>query len=292
MKRLIVNADDFGLTEGVNRAIIECHQRGIVTSATLMANSAAFEDAIRLARENPKLSVGCHVTLMDGEPLLARSQVASLLCDGREFYRTIAAFAPRALLGRFKGSEIEAEATAQFEKIQRAGITISHFDAHKHAHMFPSIAEPLLRAAETCGVPAVRNPFEPAASAAFGFVLRDSRLVIRWAEVTALRLFRSRFLKLARRYGRQATDGSLGIMGTGLMDIDLFAKSLAHAEPGTWEFVCHPGDDRDEALRSVRTKLQDSRAIEREFLTSESARKILHHNGIQLISFNELTTAN
>src|SRR5512141_57922 len=101
MKRLIVNADDFGLTTGVNRAIIECHQRGIVTSATLMANSAAFEDAVALAKQNPRLSVGCHVTLMDGEPLLPASKVSSLLRDGREFHRTITDFAPRALLGRF-----------------------------------------------------------------------------------------------------------------------------------------------------------------------------------------------
>src|SRR6266567_2053279 len=114
MKRLIVNADDFGVSRGVNRAFVECHQLGIVTSATLMANSTAFNDAIELAKENRRLSVGCHVTLMDGEPLLPPQEVASLLRDGREFYRTISDFAPRALLGRFKAAEVEAEAVAQF----------------------------------------------------------------------------------------------------------------------------------------------------------------------------------
>ena len=122
MKRLIVNADDFGLSRGVNRAIVECHQLGIVTSSTLMANSAAFDDAVALARENPRMSVGCHVTLMDCRPVLPAAQVASLLNGGREFYRTIAEFAPRALVGRFKSVEIAAEVFVLFEMVLSAGI--------------------------------------------------------------------------------------------------------------------------------------------------------------------------
>ena len=257
MRRLIVNADDFGLTEGVNRAIVECHQHGIVTSATLMANSAAFDDAVKAAKANPQLSVGCHVTLMDGEPLMPAAKVASLLSDGREFYRTITDFAPRALLGRFRGDQVEAEATAQFRRIQQAGITLSHFDAHKHAHMFPHIAEPLLRAAKACGVPAVRNPFERPVTLSFA-TKSSATFRTRWAEVLMLRYFQSEFEWLARRYGIATTKGSIGIVATGALDEKVLSEMLQRLPEGTYELVCHPGYN-DASLGTIRTKLRESR---------------------------------
>ena len=85
MRRLIVNADDFGLTPGVNRAIAEAHQRGIVTSTTLMANSAAFAQAVESAHTLPRLSVGCHVVLVDGAPILSPDRVGSLVNDQGHF---------------------------------------------------------------------------------------------------------------------------------------------------------------------------------------------------------------
>lgn len=287
MKRLIINADDFGLTHGVNRAIVECHQHGIVTSATLMANSGAFDDAVALAKQNPGLSVGCHVTLLDSRPLLPASQVESLLKDGQEFYRTVTEFAPRALVGRFRPDEIASEATAQFRRIQQSGIVISHFDTHKHAHMFPSVLEPLLQAAKACGIPAVRNPFEPASATAFSKVLGDRKLFVRWAEVNVLRTLRSSFTRLVRKYGLRTTDGSLGVAGTGTMNLMLFGDAIHRVPSATWEFVCHPGYN-DSELDAIRTKLRDSRESERNLLTSQATRKIVEHIGAELISFQQL----
>jgi hopanoid biosynthesis associated protein HpnK len=285
MKRLIVNADDFGLSRGVNRAIVECHQLGMVTSATLMANSSAFDDAVELSKENPRLSIGCHVTLMDGEPVLPPTQVASLLREGREFYRTIGDFAPRALLGRFHAAEVEAEATAQFRRIQQAGITLSHFDAHKHAHMFPSIAEPLFRAAQTCGVPAVRNPFERPVPLGYS-TLVGTKFRVRWAEVVALRQWQRQFERLAHRYGIRTTTGSVGIVATGALDRAVLREMLESLEDGTWELVCHPGYN-DVDLSRIRTKLRQSREVEREALTDRSVFDRLKAQGIELISFRE-----
>jgi chitin disaccharide deacetylase len=289
MKRLIINADDFGLSRGVNRAIVECHQLGIVTSATLMANSKAFVDAVELSSENRRLSIGCHVTLMDGEPLLPPTQVASLLRDGREFYRTIGDFAPRALLGRFNAAEVEAEATAQFRRIQQAGITLSHFDAHKHAHMFPSVAEPLLRAAQKCGVPAVRNPFERPVPLSFSTLL-GSKLRLRWAEVVGLRQWQSQFERLASRYGIRTTTGSVGIVATGALDRAVLREMLERMGEGTWELVCHPGYN-DGDLAGIRTKLRESREVEREALTDRSVFDRIKTQEIELISFREIGSA-
>ncbi|HEX8926500.1 MAG TPA: ChbG/HpnK family deacetylase, partial [Terriglobales bacterium] len=209
MKWLLVNADDFGLTEGVNRAIAECHTHGIVTSTTLMATGAAFDHAVELSRSLPELSVGCHVVLVDGEPLLPANEVRSLLAPGtNRFFHSIGEFARAALRGKFRTEEIEAEATAQFARLQKAGVQISHFDSHKHTHLFPAVLGPVLRAATRAGIAAVRNPFEASSTLCMHTVLRDRKLAIRTFEVRLLRAYRQHFLKQVRAIGLSTPDGS------------------------------------------------------------------------------------
>src|SRR5579872_4870240 len=160
-RRLIVNADDFGLTQGVNRAIAEGHRNGIVTSTTLMANGAAFVDAVNIARENPTLGVGCHIVLLDGTPLLPAKAIPTLTTDENNFERNLNRFAWRAARGNIRPHDVRAEAEAQIRKLQSAGIHVMHVDTHKHAHIFADILQPVLDAASACGVRAIRNPFEP-----------------------------------------------------------------------------------------------------------------------------------
>src|SRR5215475_4114603 len=120
VRRLIVNADDFGLTRGVNRAIVEARTHGIVTSTTLMANSAAFDQAIGFAKSDDSWSVGCHVVLLDGRPLCESSRISSLIevKNGHAFRDGVAGFAVRALAGRIDSEQVEAETTAQIRKLQ------------------------------------------------------------------------------------------------------------------------------------------------------------------------------
>jgi hopanoid biosynthesis associated protein HpnK len=287
VQRLIVNADDFGLTRGVNRAILECHQRGIVTSTTLMANSDEFEDAVASAKRlaAQALGIGCHVVLADGRPVLPPAQVPSLLAPGSGlFYRSIQQLAKQALGHRFRAEEIEAEAIAQFQKIQAAGITISHFDAHKHAHIFPSILKPLLRAAAVCGVPALRNPFEPVFSMPIPNLLR---IPVRYAEVLALRAFRAKFHSMVAESGLRTTDGSLGLVATGTLNVANISALLERMQDGVWELVSHPGYN-DAQLAATGTRLRASRETEMQALTADNTRRALERNGIQLISFQEL----
>ena len=165
VRRLIINADDFGLTAGVNRAIVETHTGGVVSSATLMANGAAFENAVAAARSAPSLCVGCHVVLVDGTPVSPPGAVDTLLAirsaEPDNFYSSLSAFAARAMLGGFDRDQLVAEVTAQIRKIQSTGLQVTHLDTHKHAHIFPEILAALLRAARICGVRAIRNPFVP-----------------------------------------------------------------------------------------------------------------------------------
>jgi hopanoid biosynthesis associated protein HpnK len=286
MRRLIINADDFGYTAGVNRAIVEAHSRGVVTSSTLMAQGPAFTEAAELAKTIPKLSVGCHVVLIDGQPVLGAEQLRSLT-NGSQFRDGLMTFAARAIAGRIDADEITAEATAQIRKIQSAGIAPSHFDTHKHTHLFPTILRPLLRAASACGIRAVRNPFGPRLPLRSGHLLGRPSLWTRYAEVRVLGSFAGKFRAAVDREGFITPDGTLGIVVTGALDETLFHAIARSIPQGTWEFVCHPGYN-DPDLQRAETRLRQSRETELRVLTMPAAREVLLQEGIELISYRDL----
>lgn len=286
MRRLIVNADDLGFTSGVTRAIIEAHTRGIVTSSTLMATGPAFNEAVQYAKATRNLSVGCHIVLIDGQPVLESDKIPAL-APSQRFRDGLKGFAVRALTGRISADQIQAEATAQIRRIQAAGITVSHIDTHKHTHIFPQILRPLLRAAKERGVTAVRNPFGPRFPVHSSELLARPNLWTRLAEVRILRRFASKFRDAVDREGFVAPDGTLGIEVTGALDETLF-RAIARSIPeGTWEFVCHPGYN-DAELQAATTRLRDSREIELRVLTMPSGRELLLREGIELISYHDL----
>ena len=290
MGRLIVNADDLGFTAGVNRGIVEAHTRGIVTSSTLMATGCAFDDAVRLAKSAPRLSVGCHVVLIDGEPVLDAKQLPSLTSTSPRFRDGMLSFAGRALAGRLDPGEIEAEACAQIRKLQAAGVSVSHLDTHKHTHLFPAVLRPLLRAARACGVRAIRNPFGPRKPLKSSELLRHPNLWTRYAEVRILRTLAARFRDTAAGEGMVTPDGTFGIVVTGALDEKVFRAIAAIIPEGTWEFVCHPGYNDDD-LKSADTRLRASRQTELRVLTMPEARDLLSQQGIDLISYRDLIPA-
>jgi hopanoid biosynthesis associated protein HpnK len=290
VRRLIVNADDFGFTAGVNRGIVEAHRRGIVTSSTLMANGRAFDDAVRSAASVPRLSVGCHVVLIDGVPVLDAERLPSITTtdsNGPHLRDGLKSFAARALAGRLNPQEIEAEVSAQIRKLQSAGISVTHVDTHKHTHLFPAVLRPLLRAAQACGVHAVRNPFGPSKPLKSSALLARPGLWTRYAEVKILRALAAKFREAARREGFVTPDGTLGIVVTGALDEKLFRGIAAIIPEGTWEFVCHPGYN-DVDLSSANTRLRQSRETELRVLTMPEARQLLFDQGIALISYRDL----
>ncbi|HXP47423.1 MAG TPA: ChbG/HpnK family deacetylase [Terriglobales bacterium] len=289
MRRLIINADDLGLTAGVNRAIVEAHERGVVSSATMMSNAGAVDDAVVRARE-AGLGVGCHVVLIDGAPMLPPKAVSSLVVEdgaGARFRDGWLGFASRALRKRLDEDQIAAEVEAQIRKIQQTGLRVTHVDSHKHAHLLPPVLRPMLAAAKACGVRAVRNPFAPLKPLAMVHLARRPRLWTRYSEVKLLRRFSQEFCKTVGEAGMVTTDGTFGILVTGALDEELFAAIVGSLPEGTWEFVCHPGYC-DAELRAVRTRLRESREQELRVLTSAAARRAIEAAGVELISYAEL----
>ena len=286
--RLITNADDFGLTCGINRAILELHLAGAVTSATLMANGPAFEDAVAIALANPSLGVGCHVVLTDGTPLSHPQRIPTLLgADGKNFRPSLMDFLGAVLLGKVNEDEIAIEALAQVQQLQRAGIDVTHVDTHKHTHILPRVARPLLYVCERAGVGAIRNPFEEHWSLALGHSDPVRRLQVRLVHP-----LRKRFEALPQIRDRRVltTDGTIGISATGRLDRPMLDSILASMPEGLWELVCHPGyNDRD--LDAVTTRLRVTREIERGALLGALGRDCVHPNGLKLIHYGSLGTA-
>ena len=261
--RLIVNADDFGLTRGINQAIADLHIAGVVTSATLMATGTAFGHAVELAHAHPRLGVGCHIVLTDGIPVSPPETIRTLLGkDGRSLRPSLNDLLLTAVRGGLNPDEIEREATAQIRALQATGIRVTHLDTHKHTHTLPQVAGPLLAAAKQTGVRAIRSPFEQPWSLHLGQT-RSLRLLA----VMGTRLFRRRFLTLPQlRSGEvRTTQGTIGISATGRLNEPILRQIVAALPDGTWELVCHPGYN-DPDLQAVQTRLRETREIEREAL--------------------------
>jgi len=286
--RLVINADDFGLTTGINRAVAELHAAGVVTSASLMAHAPATEDAIEIAAANPSLGTGCHVVLVDGQPLLSPTHDIPHLADpidGRfrssifSFLVSLSEYSRSWPFRSIEEKEIEAETAAQIALLQSRGLHLTHIDTHKHVHMFPSVLRPVLRAAKAAGICAVRNPFE----AAWSVRATPNAPPLRRMEVSLLRRLQQSFLSIVAEEGFTTTNGALGVAATGTLDSATLVSLLRNLPAGTWELVTHPGYHSDDLAR-VPTRLRASRNIEREALLT-----LQPPAGTELISFAALT---
>jgi predicted glycoside hydrolase/deacetylase ChbG (UPF0249 family) len=287
--RLIINADDFGLTPGINRSIAELHHAGVLTSATLMATGPAFEDAVALAHANPTLGIGCHIVLTDGVPAAPPGSIPSLLGpDGKSFRPSLLDFVRALLRGQIREADIEREAQAQIDKLQQAGIAITHVDTHKHTHLFPAVARPLLQVLERSNIHAIRDPFEPAFTQRLAHAGIKRRL-----QIQILNRLRPAFERQPQVGDRKVltTDGTLGVSATGNLNASTLGEILsAMPATGTFELVCHPGyNDRD--LDRVATRLRSHREIEMQALLSAIPPALAQPNGIELIHYGSLGSA-
>ena len=261
MKRLVVNADDFGFTRDVNRGIVEAHRNGILTATTLMATGAAFDDAVCLARENPALDIGVHLVLV-GEP---------------PFPPTVAQLMRAVALGSV---HIYDELIAQVRRVLDAKLQPTHLDTHKHTHLLPPVLEAVARISEECRIPWVRRPFDfPMTAAGIPWSKR--------ATSRALTAVRSRFSRVLTSHGCRSTDHFAGFQITGTYGSAELVRLIHELPAGSTEFMCHPGVCTGE-LRSARTRLKESREQELRALTAPEVRAALRRTGVELVSYRDL----
>ena len=161
MSKLIVNADDFGLHSAVNAGIIDGHRRGIITSTSLMAGGEAFTEAVSMAKQNPKLGIGIHITLVGGvKPVCDSSEVSSLLTPEGVFPENYVEFIKRIYSGKINYSELRKEIHGQIAQIMDTGLRVTHIDGHQHLHVLPTVLPIVIEQAKSFGIHAIRIPDE------------------------------------------------------------------------------------------------------------------------------------
>jgi predicted glycoside hydrolase/deacetylase ChbG (UPF0249 family) len=280
LRSLVVNADDLGLTVGVNDGIFDAHDRGILTSASIFANAHATNDALGRALQRPSLGVGCHLALVDGQPTLPPTRVPSLIEDDGRFRHSWKPFIVSCLLGRVSLREVEQELTAQIDRIRSAGVTLTHLDAHKHVHAYPPIFAIVTRLAERFRIPVVRVPFERWSSLSGDTV--QKRTARSQAFMNAAMLpWAWRDYRSAARAGVR-TPNFIGRTHTGVLSAEALAAMVRALPPGVTELMVHPGYV-DEALALLNTRLLDARAEEVDLLTDANTFGLLIDQRITLV---------
>ena len=281
MRRLIVNADDFGLHAAVNRGILTAHTEGIVSSTSLMAGGAAFDDAVRIAKQCPQLGVGVHLTLVGASPLLPVAEVSSLLEEAGDFYGSYPLFIKRFLRGKIRLAEVERELAAQIDRVRMAGIQPSHLDSHQHLHVLPGIGGLVLDLARRFSIRAIRIPAEPVA-----FIGATPATVGRLVGRGGLTMLANLFRQHAAAAGIRTSGHFYGMLAGGQLTEPAILAILRRLPPGDSELMTHPGFADESLADAFRWDYQWD--AERQALTAPAVRALLAERQIRLISFREL----
>ena len=236
MKKIIVNADDFGRHELINRAVERAFNTGCLKSATLMAGGIAFDDAVALAKKIPGLGVGIHFTLANGNPILTPKEIPSLVTEEGIFHGDYVKFLKRYLSGKISLSEVRAELAAQLEKIQRTGLTLTHVDSHQHLHHVPGIVKIVLELAEAAGIRSMRV----ANTKLFDGELDSLGKFVGRLGLSSLAKFA---ICQARKKNFTTPEHFAGIVAGESVSENFMLKLIEHLQDGTTEVMLHPGTD-------------------------------------------------
>jgi len=257
LRRLIVNADDFGRSSSINHAVIRAHREGILTTASLMVNEPAFEEAVALAREDPKLGVGLHLTLLCGHSALPFEKIPGLVNPNREFSNSPARVGFRYFFNRDLREQLRAEIHAQFQKFHDTSLPMDHVNGHLHLHLHPTVFNILIEDAAQLGINCLRLTYDP-----FWLNLRLARGHFPYRALHAAIYFclsrRARPFLVQR--GIRHTKTVFGLLQNARVDESYITALLPHLPPGDSELYSHPSLDEFknefEALISSRVRAQ------------------------------------
>ena len=242
MKQIILNADDFGRHTLINHAVERGVADGILRSATLMPGGVAFDDAAELVARSPKLGVGIHLTLVNGNPVLPPAEIPSLVTEAGVFVDDHTALAVRLLRGAVNLNEVRAELAAQLRRVEAAGIHPTHADSHQHMHVLPGVIDIVLDLCRAAGIPAMRAPRAPLFAGNFGGI---GQLVGR----TGLAVLAHRAAAKAQRCGICVPDHFAGIVAGEAVDTATLTGVAASLRDGVTEVMLHPGTDNAVLIR-------------------------------------------
>jgi predicted glycoside hydrolase/deacetylase ChbG (UPF0249 family) len=278
-KRIIINADDFGLCNSVNQAVAQAHTKGVLTSATIMANMPAAEGAVKLAKQMLGLGVGVHLNLFEGKPLSKDANIHYLLDDSGDFALTPAKLSLLSLCRHKIRNAIRTELAAQIQWVIDNGLRPTHLDSHKHIHSFPAIFPIVCGLARRFEIKAIRFIFEPKQLLSMPWPLpsEGGRKRARTARIMGRinRIQNSSFLK---------TDCLLGVAHMGKIDVNFFKAVAFYNTAATAEIMTHPG--LDDGFKCSQSKMQ--KKGEFEALCSERTKQYFKNAGVKLVHYGQL----
>jgi len=270
-RRLIVNADDFGRTTAINHAVIRAHRQGILTTASLMVNEAGTEEAVALARENPRLGVGLHLTFLFGHSALPPAQIPGLVDSAGAFGTHPPAAGFRFFFHRSLRPQLRAEIHAQFQRFHATGLPLDHVNGHLHLHLHPTIFRMLMEDAQLLGIERFRLSFDPFL---LNLQLASGALAYRAVHALIFNRLAARARPILRQRGLAHTSTVFGLLQNARVDEDFISRLLPRLPPGDSELYSHPS-------------LDDSQH-EFEALVSPRVRAQLEQLAIQLIRYQDL----
>lgn len=270
-RRLIVNADDFGRSLSINDAVVRAHRDGILTTASLMVNGEAFEDAVAKARQNPRLGVGLHLTLLCGTSALPAKEIPGLVNASQEFSNAPAATGMRYFFKKSLQKQLEAEISAQFEKFHATGLPLDHVNGHLHIHLHPTVFKILMSRSLEWKIGHLRftrDKFWLNTRMASGqWLYRISHAIVYRALSSWARPF------LAQKRIKH-TEIVFGLLQNARVDETYVSQLLPELPPGDSELYSHPSLDR----------------FKNEFdaLVSARNKELVQRLGIELIRYQDL----
>jgi len=270
-RRLIVNADDFGLSPAVNEAVIRAHDEGILTTASLMVNEQGFEEAVQLAKQKPRLGIGLHLTLLMGRSALPPEEIPGLVNPRGEFSCRPVAAGFRYFFQRGLRSQLRAEIRAQFEKFRATGLLLDHVNGHLHLHLHPTVFQILMEDAAPLGIRRMRLTRDCLARSrrmAQGrwFYRISHALIYEWLSNRARKPLQQRSIK--------HTEITFGLLQNAQANEEYLVKLLPELPPGDSELYSHPSLDE----------------FKHEFdaLVSPRVKALILKQGISLIRYQDL----
>lgn len=270
-RRLVVNADDFGNSESINTAVIEAHERGILTTASLMVNGSAFAQAVHLAKKNAQLGVGLHLTLCCGTATLPPERIPSLVDERGRFSDSPVSAGMNYFFSRSARAELDLEIEAQFQKFADTGLVLDHVNGHLHFHLHPAVFEILRPKLKKWKVRAVRLTRDPAS---IDWPLGSGRWFYRASHAVIFGALSKRAAQVLDRERIAHTEWVFGLLENARVDTAYLLKLARKLPPGDSELYSHPS--------------LDEFRHEYEALVSSEVADALRQQKVQLIRYQDL----
>lgn len=278
-RRLIINADDFGLSEGVNRGIVECFRKGVLTSTTILVNMPGFDDAVRQMVRNPSLPVGLHLSIVRGAPLSPPEMVKTLVGPDGGFKGLGRLFVDISLR-LVSRDELLTELRAQVRKALRAGFRVTHFDSHRHIHLHPFVMDAVVALGDEFGIRRVRTT-RVLTLPGTGPSMKE-RLISRYSAACRAGVLAAGPMATNDYYADPLSRLS---RSSGMAPLEAFVKALPE---GVVELGCHPGYNHG---ISVEGESSHDRERDMRFLMDGAFKEILHRHGVALASYRDIAQA-